>query len=235
MKLFDYKFLILLGLSLALYFVFREVEHVKFKLQKLEYEFKTKFGKNECILNSKPKLDLPNLEPIKIPNNPNNLLNNLNNSPNNLPNNPNNSPNNSPNNLSNNLNTSPKLISVNVKDSELNHVEIYSNDDEHNDDNINSLLESVEATKKNKLINNILKIDDLETKDLETKDLETKDLETKDLETKDLETKDLENTLTEEKLNTLKINELKKMAEDMKLNIKKKTTKQDLIQLILKK
>jgi hypothetical protein len=40
MKFFDYKFLILLGLSLVVYFIYREVEHLYTKVDKLEKDIK---------------------------------------------------------------------------------------------------------------------------------------------------------------------------------------------------
>jgi hypothetical protein len=40
MKFFDYKFLILLGLTLVVYFIYREVEYLRSKIDKLEGEFK---------------------------------------------------------------------------------------------------------------------------------------------------------------------------------------------------
>jgi hypothetical protein len=42
MKIFDYKFLILLGLSLVVYFIYREVEYLRVKVDKLEKDFKNK-------------------------------------------------------------------------------------------------------------------------------------------------------------------------------------------------
>ena len=42
MKIFDYKFLILLGLSLVVYFIYREVEYLRAKVDKLEKELKLK-------------------------------------------------------------------------------------------------------------------------------------------------------------------------------------------------
>ncbi len=42
MKIFDYKFLILLGLSLVVYFIYREVEYLRAKVDKLEKELKAK-------------------------------------------------------------------------------------------------------------------------------------------------------------------------------------------------
>ena len=42
MKFFDYKFLILLGLSLVVYFIYREVEFIRSKVDKIEKELKNK-------------------------------------------------------------------------------------------------------------------------------------------------------------------------------------------------
>ena len=42
MKIFDYKFLILLGLSLVVYFIYREVEYLRGKVDKLEKELKNR-------------------------------------------------------------------------------------------------------------------------------------------------------------------------------------------------
>ena len=41
MKIFDYKFLILLGLSLVVYFIYREVEYLRAQVDKLQKELKT--------------------------------------------------------------------------------------------------------------------------------------------------------------------------------------------------
>jgi len=42
MKIFDYKFLILLGLSLVVYFIYREVEYLRGKVDKLEKDLKNR-------------------------------------------------------------------------------------------------------------------------------------------------------------------------------------------------
>jgi hypothetical protein len=36
MKFFDYKFIILLGLTVAIYFIYREMNHLHSKVQELE-------------------------------------------------------------------------------------------------------------------------------------------------------------------------------------------------------
>ncbi len=46
MKLFDYKFLILLGLTLVVYFIYREVEYLRGKVDKIESEIKNNKLKN---------------------------------------------------------------------------------------------------------------------------------------------------------------------------------------------
>mgnify|MGYP000433056084 CR=1 FL=1 len=42
MKFFDYKFLILLGLTLVVYFIYREVEFLRSKVNKIETELNQK-------------------------------------------------------------------------------------------------------------------------------------------------------------------------------------------------
>ena len=41
MKFFDYKFLILLGLTVAIYFIYREMNYLSCKVQSLEDNMKT--------------------------------------------------------------------------------------------------------------------------------------------------------------------------------------------------
>lgn len=78
MKIFDYKFLILLGLSLVVYFIYREVEYIRAKVDKLEKEIKNKSdnlltdksgGQNlleQNNLNSQPK-NLTNKPILALP------------------------------------------------------------------------------------------------------------------------------------------------------------------------
>lgn len=78
MKIFDYKFLILLGLSLVVYFIYREVEYLRTKVDKLEKELKNKSenlltdktGSQNLLeqnnLNSQPKA-LPNKPVLALP------------------------------------------------------------------------------------------------------------------------------------------------------------------------
>lgn len=60
MKIFDYKFLIMLGLTLIVYFLYREVEALKFKVKKLE-------KKNDTIKLEDKKDDVLQIELPKPP------------------------------------------------------------------------------------------------------------------------------------------------------------------------
>lgn len=61
MKIFDYKFLILLALTLVVYFIYREVEYLNSKVYKLENELKKYVQSNLLITDTvtKPVLSLP--------------------------------------------------------------------------------------------------------------------------------------------------------------------------------
>ncbi len=70
MKFFDYKFLILLGLTLVVYFIYREVEFLRSKVNKIETELNQKKITNESVpvepkmIESvkKPVLQLPSVK-----------------------------------------------------------------------------------------------------------------------------------------------------------------------------
>lgn len=87
MRFFDYKFLILLGLTLVVYFIYREVEYLRSKVDKIEAELNQKklLGDTMCVLEqktldksneqelenkpivTKPVLQLPKVqEPLKL-------------------------------------------------------------------------------------------------------------------------------------------------------------------------
>ncbi len=55
MRFFDYKFLILLGLTLVVYFIYREVEYLRSKVDKIEAELNQKklLGDTMCVLEQK--------------------------------------------------------------------------------------------------------------------------------------------------------------------------------------
>ncbi len=170
MKIFDYKFLILLGLSLVVYFIYREVEYLRGKVDKLEKELKGKspelvdFTQPKAITN-KPLLALPKppgTETAQEIPKPEIVLNVIQSDP-------------------GSGKSSPKIISVDMSpskatepsgfesgvkltkmankqktqtDSESNsesssskHLAIYSNDNEQYDETQNSLLESIESNK----------------------------------------------------------------------------------------
>ena len=59
MKFFDYKFLILLGLSLVVYFIYREVEYLNTKVYKLEKDIKLLSDNTTNSTTSKAQLPLP--------------------------------------------------------------------------------------------------------------------------------------------------------------------------------
>lgn len=66
MKIFDYKFIILLGLTLVVYFIYREVEYLRSKINKIEKEMSLSTNNTDKIIqptkpiNVKPSmLDIP--------------------------------------------------------------------------------------------------------------------------------------------------------------------------------
>lgn len=67
MKFFDYKFLILLGLTLATYFIYREVNHLHTKVQYLEENIKT-IKTDENKKNNNLELNIPKIIDNKIDN-----------------------------------------------------------------------------------------------------------------------------------------------------------------------
>jgi len=66
MKFFDYKFLILLGLTLKVYFIYREVEYLRSKVNKIENELNQKKITNESVSVAtkiiEPVLQLPSIK-----------------------------------------------------------------------------------------------------------------------------------------------------------------------------
>lgn len=178
MKIFDYKFLILLGLTLVIYFIYREVEYIRSKLEKIERELKENknikqienketdkknFNKNVKQIEMTGEVKtIENKEQIQSPKSNQKVINlgktglNLN-------------PNLFNNNLGIKINESVNQINsvdyVNDKDKDSDteesdeetttietdsskHLAIYSNDNELFESTQNSLLESVEANKK---------------------------------------------------------------------------------------
>lgn len=88
MRFFDYKFLILFGLTLVVYFIYREVEYLREKVDKLERSVnsnpksieQTDDNKLESVVNSKPVLEEKKFPVLELPKmkesltNSNNLL-----------------------------------------------------------------------------------------------------------------------------------------------------------------
>lgn len=172
MKFFDYKFLILLGLTLVVYFIYREVEYIRSKLEKMEKEMKERIEKIQYKEPVNKPLEIENKEPtlkqlelvekqpeIKVPVSsletkepspkPNQKVINLDMTGLNL----------NPNLINSNIGI--KLNQINESETEdsdeeitsiqsdsSKHLAIYSNDNEQFDETQNSLLESVEANKK---------------------------------------------------------------------------------------
>ena len=63
-KLFDFKFLILLGLALVVYFMYKEIEHQRDKLHAFEEKLALVLNKNVPLINN--KINEPFKELIKI-------------------------------------------------------------------------------------------------------------------------------------------------------------------------
>ena len=62
MRFFDYKFLILLGLTLVVYFIYREVEYLRVKINKIETELN-----QQKLISNVPVLSVPSVPVLSIP------------------------------------------------------------------------------------------------------------------------------------------------------------------------
>lgn len=306
MKFFDYKFLILLGLTLVVYFIYREVEYLRSKVEKLESDIKKNNGitfndpnvqeeklenkpNTNSQVNKKPVLALPkpptqvieekteievvavkaqerpttpksppkvislglnitsigtnesneksneNIEKksnesgIKV--NPFQIINDITNQTDN----------------SDTEETSDNDESSDTSDSS-NHVAIYSNDNDQLEETQNSLLESVEANKKEinfqyetKIPNIDKTVDDI-INSISTDNNDQPVLDEKPEENNKESSDDLKEDYDENKLNGMKLPDVKKIAENMKISLTKKINgqpkpknKQELISEILKK
>jgi hypothetical protein len=234
MKFFDYKIIILLGLTLVVYFLYKELEFLRSKVDKLEQNYlKTNDTKPKI---NKPVLPLPNQQPkikdqtLKTP--PNivslNVVNSM-------------------------AKTSPKVINIDLSstiplddtenitttlsESIKQHIAIYSNDNEQFEETEKSLLESMESVKRqkenpnpeiknvehniDKLIESLTKSETAEQKESSTETEVTK-------------------KYTEVELDKMKLVELKKISESYKIEVNKNVngnmkpkTKKELITEIL--
>ena len=170
MKFFDYKFLILLGLTLVVYFIYREVEYLRSKVNKIETELNQKKLTTESIpvapkmLESvtKPVLQLPSIKnniqsksPEKVINL--DLVSQSLQLPKQLPLSKSFSPKelytSSSDDDDEQLDTSSddqnENTSTEIESESSKHLAIYSNDNEQFDSAQNSLIDSVEANKLN--------------------------------------------------------------------------------------
>ena len=302
MKFFDYKFLILLGLTLVVYFIYREVEYLRSKIEKLEGEIK----KNNSICleemnviednsdtckvkptelnNKKPVLELPkppmpkleqkneilvvpklNNEIIPPPKSPPKVISiglEATSIIQTIPTNNSNLIINSNRDLQPGIKVNPfQLINEITNQTEhesdnddsessesSKHLAIYSNDNEQDDETQNSLLESVEANKKemtfqydNQMANITKTVDDIinsMTTDEEIKISKSDDNKI----TKEKQPEKESENYNEKQLNEMKLPDIKKIAEKMKITITKKINgqqkpknKQELINEIIKK
>jgi hypothetical protein len=163
MKIFDYKFIILLGLTLVVYFLYKELEFLRIKIDKIEQQVKPSIITNDTaskLQENKPLLALPPKPASPVKNATDSLML---------------------------VNKSPKLITIDMtptaamvspkvspkvseqfNENEIptlenlsdkmhtdttevsHHIAIYSNDNEQFDETQNSLLESIESAKHKK-------------------------------------------------------------------------------------
>lgn len=176
MKIFDYKFIILLGLTLVVYFLYKELEFLRGKIDKIEQTVKT----TELVPKldeSKPVLALPPKPASPVKNTTDSLML-VNKSPklitidmtptvandSSQKASPKGSHRVSPNVLRGvSPRVSPKVSEIEIPTLEnlsdkmhtdttevSNHIAIYSNDNEQFDETQNSLLESIESAKRKK-------------------------------------------------------------------------------------
>ena len=249
MKFFDYKILILLALTLVIYFIYREVEFLHSKFEKLDTEIKA--VKLLFENKSEPKFNHPTTNITPTP-----LQNTIISEPKFVPSNipviqtkisdvlesdsvsvTSNKSNHDDDDDSNTSDTSE--LSQSSK-----HLAIYSNDNEQLEETQNSLLESVEAN-KNKMEFNYIEIPDVKNtmeniiNDLssDSKSVSSKKSNKSNKSNKSqlsnksnqsnksisqIKIKEFENELNETKLSSMKLPELKKYAEKYNILLTKK-------------
>ena len=225
MKIFDYKFLIMLGLTLIVYFLYREVEALKFKVKKLENKNDTKKleDKKDDVL----QIELPKPPSENEEEKDDKIVNKINISP------QINEPKQIKINLSQHLekyenkdnetfinkNEENKLNSETSEEEQnseensesVSKLEIYSNDNE--DDSHTSVLESLETEEIDKKKNQMVSNEGEEQRlNVEEEDIVELKSETKKDYVTDLLVKN-------------KLNELQELAESLDIEIKKKNSK----------
>lgn len=238
MKFFDYKFILLLGLTLVVYFIYRELEYLRTKVEKLETDIKNT-DKLECKIKPEPEIlekseNSGNMEIKKTPINIKMDLSSSSSSPklNNI---------NQEQNVETNIVEAEKVTNYDIisgtseseSESELysddsGHLEIYSNDNECFDENQQSLIESVEAVKKEKQVE-VIEVNNIPELVMDLSNV-TFDLPVVD------------NNMSYDNLDKLKMPEIKKMAEGKNISLTKKVgtmqkqkTKKELIDELLNK
>ena len=259
--MFDYKFIILLGLTLVVYFLYKELEFLRGRIDKIEHQ--NKLSNNEVapkIEENKPVLALPPKPASPVKNATDSLML-VNKSPKlitidmtpTVANDvlqtgspkvsPKVSPKGSPKRVLENIddmmptleNLSEKMHTDTTEVSH--HIAIYSNDNEHFDETQNSLLESIESVKRRKELGDIDKIQENEQEMVKVEtNIDDLIASLSASPKRDLTT----SQYSETGLDKMKVNDLKKIAEKKNITFSKKIngmqknkTKKELIDEIL--
>jgi hypothetical protein len=252
MKFFDYKFLILLGLTLVVYFIYREVEFLRSKVNKIETELNQKKLTTELVSVApkmlepvtKPVLQLPSIKnniqsksPEKVINLdlvsqslelPKQLFLNNSISPKELYTS---SENDEEDQLYTSSDDQNENTSTEIESESSKHLAIYSNDNEQFDSAQNSLIDSVEANKLNmdnvdlkSTMDNI--INDLSSESEKSNKSKQQEIDEiiieKEKQLSDMSPKSDKNTLKEVELNELKLVDIKNMASKLGITFSRK-------------
>lgn len=240
MKFFDYKFLIILGLSLVVYFIYREVEILRTKVYKLENEIKNNKliepptiqpiqNKQEITENINKPIEHNKISPkiinIEIDKTPGVKINSEI-----VSKEENEKAHTFDETSSESSDDSSTTTDLEDEDSESSkHLAIYSNDNEQIEETQNSLLESVESAKNNrnfcyddKIMENMEpNVNDI-MESITTPESPIKIIS----ENKKLSEVDKNIELNEELLDKMKLPEIKKIAEDKNISLTKKVNGQ---------
>jgi len=243
MKIFDYKFIILLGLTLVVYFLYKELEFLRVKIDKIELMVKNdKSDLPPKIEDNKPVLALPKKPNSPVKNATNSLML-VNNSPKLItidmtPTVPSTSPKGSQEVLEKMTENEMPTLEIHSDTTEVSHhIAIYSNDNEHFDETQNSLLESIESVKRKKELQSTIesKQEEQPMVNVET-NIDDLIASLSASPKRDLTT----SQYSETGLDKMKVNDLKKIAEKKNITFSKKIngnqknkTKKELIDEIL--
>jgi hypothetical protein len=244
MRFFDYKFLILLGLTLVVYFIYREMEYLRGKIEKLEIVVKslpttqsrspTLSPKTIKLDNGLINTDQWNNQPIQSE--PNKSIE-VNQPIDTVQPDQNQQVNQVMDKINNILKQNDSDIETNSNDNDVSesskHLAIYSNDNDQLDSTQNSLLESVEANKSN--INFVYEAK-MEMANLEENMENIMNSISSDKQVSDAKSKKMN------ELNNMKVSDIKKLACEKNITLSKKVNgqpkpknKQELINDILEK